>query len=94
MEDEAGATPIYDKTAAEAQPESTPAPDNEESAAEPVSDEPTPETHDQYVMSTLVHNDLNAEDHIGDETEDPWKDPAQTDWPMADDLQIGEEDDE
>ena len=95
MEDETGATPIYDETAAaEAQPEPTPVPDNEETAAETISDEPSSETHDQYVMSTLVHNDVNAEDHIGDAIEDPWKDPAQTDWPMADDLQIGDDDDE
>lgn len=27
----------------------------------------------------------NPEDHIGDEIQDPWKDPEQLDWPMNDD---------
>lgn len=86
-------TPIYDEmAAAETQPEPTSEESAQpESAAEPVPNEPTAALNDQYVLSTLPHEDINAEDHIGDEIPDPWKDPAQTDWPMADDLAIGDD---
>lgn len=53
--------------------------------------EPTPETHDQFVFSTLVHDDENAEELIGDEMIDPWVDPEQNDWPNAPEIEIREE---
>lgn len=84
-------TPIFDETAAAgAQAEPTP----DESADPEAAAEPTPESNEEYVLSTLRHEDVNPEDHIGDETPDPWKDPEQKDWPMADDLQIRGDDDE
>lgn len=55
--------------------------------------EPTPETHDQHVMSQLPHNDVNAEEHIGEELIDPWVDSEQTDWPNAEDIVLPKEED-
>jgi hypothetical protein len=40
------------------------------------------------VFSQVVHVDQEPEEHIGKELIDPWVDPEQTDWPMADEIAL------
>jgi hypothetical protein len=34
----------------------------------------------------------NPEEHIGEPIPDPWSDPAQTDWPDNEELEVNEDD--
>ena len=54
--------------------------DNPEQTPEPAA--PTPNEVDT-TLSPAHPVDENPEEHIGDETPDPWNDEDQTDWPNA-----------